>query len=182
MILPIYNEAKYIERTCDTVLDFSRHHPDYDFIFVNDGSTDKTKQIIHSKLAVSNNTNIQLISYPINQGKGYAVKTGVEYAQGEYVCFIDSDLAYYLEHLEILVEKLQYFGMVIGCRNLAAAKNLKGLNFTKKIAGKIFNKLSREILNLPFTDMQAGIKGFHIKAAKQLFQLQGLNRFYFNVV
>ncbi|MEB3181978.1 MAG: glycosyltransferase [Nostocaceae cyanobacterium] len=181
VILPVYNEAKYIGRTCDKVLDFSQHHPDYHFIFVNDGSTDKTREIIHSKLVVLNNTSIQLISYPTNQGKGYAVKTGVQYAQGDYICFIDSDLAYSLEHLELLVDKLQYFDIVIGCRNLASDQNLQGLNFSRKLAGKIFNILSRVILNLPFTDMQAGIKGFHTDVAKELFQYQKLSQFSFDV-
>jgi glycosyltransferase involved in cell wall biosynthesis len=181
VILPVYNEAKYIARTCDTVLNFSLNNPDYHFILVNDGSTDKTRQVIEAKLAATCNNNIELVSYPINRGKGYAVKTGVEYAQGEYVCFLDSDLAYSLEHLQLLVEKLQYFDMVIGCRNLVAAKNLKGLSFSRKLAGKIFNILSRIILDLPFTDMQAGIKGFNKNVAKELFLYQGLSRFSFDV-
>jgi uncharacterized membrane protein len=51
---------------------------------------------------------------------------------------MDGDLAYSLEHLELLVEKLKEFDVVIGCRNLDRG-NFRNLTLLRKISGKIFN-------------------------------------------
>jgi dolichyl-phosphate beta-glucosyltransferase len=60
---------------------------------------------------------------------------------------------------------------VIGCRNLIP-ESVKRVNLIRKVAGAIFNIVSRKILNLPFKDMQAGIKGFKKNVAKELFKKQ----------
>ncbi len=180
VILPIYNEAKCIEKTLESIFEFAKNRPNYNFIFVNDGSTDKTKEILSNNLESAKTTNLKVISYEHNKGKGYAVKTGVKSAYGDYICYIDSDLAYSLEHLELIVEKLEYFDIVIGCRNLASSP-IKGLSLIRIVAGKIFNFLSIFILNLPFSDMQAGIKGFHKDVAKELFKRQQITGFSFDV-
>ncbi len=159
VILPVYNEAKCIEKTLSSVLLFGQEKPNYNFIIVNDGSTDNTKEILERNLAITKASNVNLISYERNQGKGYAVRLGVSYAKGDYICYIDSDLAYSLEHLELVIEKLEYCDVVIGCRSLAA-NHFQTSRIVRMIAGKTFNILSRYILDLPFTDMQAGIKGF----------------------
>ena len=180
VVLPVYNEAKCIESTLESVLEFSNFRPWYHFIFVNDGSTDRTKEILDTKLAVTSNSKVKVISYQNNQGKGYAVKRAVENACEDYICFIDSDLAYSLEHLELIVDQLEAFDVVIGCRNLIP-ESIKQVSLIRKIAGKIFNTISRKLLNLPFYDMQAGIKGFKKDVAKELFQKQGMTGFSFDV-
>ncbi|HEY9809024.1 MAG TPA: glycosyltransferase [Halomicronema sp.] len=180
-IVPVYNEEKCIERTFDEVVKYCFLHPEYDFIFVNDGSEDSTKEIILQKInSLGMQSQITLISYENNYGKGYAVRYGVKYSTGDYVCFIDADLAYSLEHLNHLAEKLDIFDVVIGSRPLDDI-GVKNQNILRKISGKIFNLLSRKILNLHFNDMQAGLKGFRLQVAKQLFQKQVLTGFAFDV-
>ncbi|MCW6053607.1 glycosyltransferase [Lyngbya sp. CCAP 1446/10] len=93
------------------------------------------------------------------KGKGYAVKKGSEYAEADCICFMDGDLAYSLEHLERLLERLEKFDVVIGCTNLDL-ENFQNLTLLIKIACKIFNLISRLILNLSYRNMQVGLKGF----------------------
>jgi dolichyl-phosphate beta-glucosyltransferase len=159
VILPVYNEANCIQQTFDRILEFSQENHAYNFIIVNDGSTDNTLEIIENKLKAFPTHHIKLISYSNRQGKGYAVKKGCEDVDADCICFIDGDLAYSLEHLEPLVAKLENFDVVIGCRNLDR-ENFRNLTLLRKIAGKIFNFISRIILNLKYRDMQAGLKGF----------------------
>lgn len=180
VILPVYNEEKYIGVTLDSVLEFSQARPYYHFIFVNDGSTDLTQQILEKKLASVSNHSVKVISYKSNQGKGYAVKTAAKFAKEDYICFIDSDLAYSLEYLKTLVEKLEMYDLVIGSRNLIPA-GIKQVNLTRKIAGQVFNTVSRKLMNLPFKDMQAGIKGFKSEVAKEIFDKQEMTGFSFDV-
>lgn len=179
VILPVYNEANCIEQTFDRILDFSQKNHAYNFIFVNDGSTDDTLPIIEKKLKNFPTHHIKLISYNTRQGKGYAVKKGSEITDCDCICFMDGDLAYSLEHLEPLVEKLEKFDVVIGCRNLDR-ENFRNLTFLRKLSGKIFNLISQEILNLKYTDMQAGLKGFKNSAARELFKRQTLTGFSFD--
>lgn len=179
VILPVYNEANCIEQTFDRILEFSQKNHAYNFIIINDGSTDDTLQIIENKLKTFPTHHIQLISYSDRKGKGYAVKKASEDVDADCMCFLDGDLAYSLEHLEPLVEKLEKFDVVIGCRNLDR-ENFRNLTLLRKIAGKIFNLISRSILNLKYKDMQAGLKGFKKKPAQQIFKRQTLTGFSFD--
>jgi len=179
VVLPIYNEQSCIEETFNAVLDFAECHPFYCFIFVNDGSTDETATLLESRIAASQTFQIKLVSYGERRGKGYAVKRGIEVAEGDYLCFLDGDLAYSLEHLDGLFEQLKEFDVVIGCRNLVPG-GVKGVRFSRRIAGKIFNILSRWLLGLKFNDMQAGLKGFRKQAAKEIFSKQKLTGFSFD--
>ena len=179
VILPVYNEANCIEQTFDRILEFSQKNRAYNFIIVNDGSTDNTLQIIENKLKAFPAHHIKLISYSNRKGKGYAVKIGGEYVDADCICFMDGDLAYSLEHLEPLVEKLEKFDVVIGCRNLDR-ENFRNLTLLRKISGKIFNLISRTILNLKYRDMQAGLKGFKKIPAQEIFKRQTLTGFSFD--
>jgi glycosyltransferase involved in cell wall biosynthesis len=180
IILPVYNEQSCIYRTFDAVLDYCQFHPTYTFIFVSDGSTDCTAQILEHRIRQAQTSQIQLLAYDRRGGKGYAVKRGMEVAHGEYLCFLDGDLAYSLEHLDTMIAQLQQFDLVIGCRSLAPGGN-RGLKTSRKVAGKVFNTLSSKILNLNFVDMQAGLKGFRKNAARKLFKNQALKGFSFDV-
>ena len=90
---------------------------------------------------------------------------------------MDGDLAYSLEHLELLVDKLKQFDVVIGCRNLAWG-NFRNLTFLRKISCKIFNFISGKILNLPYRDMQAGLKGFNKIQPNKYLKYKQLSAFY----
>lgn len=180
IILPVYNESNCITKTFDSVLEYSKNHPSYHFIFVNDGSTDETEEILIANLASTQTNQISLISYAQNQGKGYAIRKGVEASRGDYICFIDSDLAYSLSHLEFLTDKLEVFDVVIGCRN-QISDNFKRVKLIRFLAGKIFNFITKSILSLHFSDMQAGLKGFRRDVAENLFEKQTIKRFCFDV-
>jgi dolichyl-phosphate beta-glucosyltransferase len=180
VILPVYNEQACIHQTFDAVVGYLYTHANYQFIFVNDGSTDRTKQILENRIKAAQTQQIYLLSYQPQGGKGFAIRQGVAYAEGDYICYLDSDLAYSLDHLDLLVEQLQNCEVAIGSRNLAAS-HIKGLKFSRKVAGKVFNLLSRSLLNLRYRDMQAGIKGFQKSAAKAIFKQQSLTGFSFDV-
>jgi len=179
VILPVYNGAQQISNIIEIVSNFSKNYPNYNFLFVNDGSTDNSKQIILDKLRKSKNKKINLLSYRINRGKGYAIKKGVAKSEGDYICFIDSDLAYSLDHLLLLEKELENCDIVIGHRR--AMHNRKKIKKIRILFGKIFNFFSRVILSLHFKDMQVGLKGFRKNIAKELFKKQTINGFAFDV-
>ncbi len=178
IILPVYNESACIAQTLDAVWQYAIAHPHYQFIFVDDGSTDASHAILQPLIATLDSPQIKLISYTPNQGKGFAIKQGLKVCEGEYIGFIDSDLAYSLEHLEFLVNQLEIYDVVIGSRTLIATGWTK---FHRRLIGQIFNWICRQVLSLPFRDMQAGIKGFRRAIATDLFQRLAIRRFAFDV-
>lgn len=86
IIVPIYNAEKYIERCVNSIL--SQSYKELEIILVNDGSTDKTKEIC-DKLA-DKDKRISVI-HKRNEGVSKARNTGLDIVTGEYVLFADSD-------------------------------------------------------------------------------------------
>ena len=93
IIIPGYNEEAGIAENLKKVhataqgLDIA-----FEIIFVNDGSTDNTEAVV-SRLC-QKMKELQLISYPTNRGRGYAMRHGIEQARGEFVLTVESDLNY----------------------------------------------------------------------------------------
>lgn len=180
VVLPVYNESGLIERTFAAVLAFSLEHPAYRFIFVDDGSTDSTPLLLSKLIDRSGTRAIELIASTPNRGKGHAVKLGINAASGAFVLFTDADLAYSLDHLPRLVRELETADVVIGNRNLVLHAE-RNSTLRRRLMGWVFNRCARFVLGLHFTDTQAGLKGFRLDAARQIFALEHLGGFAFDV-
>lgn len=85
IIVPVYNVEPYITKCIGTLLDQSTE--DYEIIVVNDGTRDKSIELIENNF---HSKKIKIISQT-NQGLSAARNTGMKYAQGEYIWFFDSD-------------------------------------------------------------------------------------------
>ncbi|GBF11053.1 MAG: glycosyltransferase family 2 protein [Tepidibacillus sp.] len=86
IIVPAFNEEKYIESTIQAIRKWTY---DKEIIIVDDGSTDKTKEIL---MKIASDSVVKPIFLKLNQGKGQALKAGVKQAEGEVIMFLDADL------------------------------------------------------------------------------------------
>ena len=86
IIIPVYNASLYLDRCRQSVI--SQTYKNLEVIFVNDGSTDNSGEIIDEIAASSPNV---LALHQENQGPAIARRTGVLKASGDYVMFLDSD-------------------------------------------------------------------------------------------
>lgn len=84
IIIPIYNCEKTINRCIDSIL--QQTYKNFELILVNDGSTDGTSRILCSY----KDNRIKLINQE-NKGTGSARNTGIKYATGDFICFVDGD-------------------------------------------------------------------------------------------
>jgi glycosyltransferase involved in cell wall biosynthesis len=114
VLIPTYNNAGTIAKVIADVKEYSS-----DVIVVNDGSTDKTKNILASI------NDIKVIDYPNNKGKGYALKLGLQKAHEwgyRYAITIDSDGQHYADDIPVFINKIEEKpdSLLIGARNLAA--------------------------------------------------------------
>lgn len=95
IIVPCYNVGKYLDRCINSLV--SNYYPDKELIFVNDGSTDTTSEILEA--AAAKYACIKII-HKHNEGVSVARNTGMENADGKYIMFVDPDD--YVEHNFIL--------------------------------------------------------------------------------
>lgn len=93
VLMPVYNGERYIKETIDSIL--NQTFEDFEFIIVNDGSTDNTKNIIESY----KDCRIKLYNLHKNMGVGYASNFAVNKAEGEYIARADSDDIYHPDRL-----------------------------------------------------------------------------------
>lgn len=187
VVLPVFNESCLIRQTFAAVEAFAADHPEYRFLFVDDGSSDPTPSVLLSLIAHARARNvhsIDLLARPANAGKGAVIKAGFHHAGWDdpsgLLLFTDGDLAYPLDHLPKLVEGLKTADVVIGSRSLVARAE-RNTTPLRKVMGWTFNRCARVILGLRHRDTQAGLKGFRAHAAREIFARQRLGGFAFDV-
>ena len=106
VVCPYFNEAGIIEEAVRTMLEKLREiDTTWELIVVNDGSTDGSEKIV-AKLS-EKNIRLKAIGYPVNQGRGYALRTGIAAATGDIIIATEIDLSWG----EDIVERL-YRAMV----------------------------------------------------------------------
>jgi dolichyl-phosphate beta-glucosyltransferase len=182
VLLPVYRYSHGIAQTFAAVREYAREHADVEFLFVNDGSPDDTGEKIVTMLDEEETPdNIRLVSYRTNGGKGHAIKTGVFHTHGQSIVFMDGDLAYSLDHLRPMREGLEKHDVVIGSRSLIRDEGGNKRSFLRWFMGEAFNRLMWLVTGIPYTDTQAGIKGFKRDAAFYIFSHQRLKGFAFDV-
>ncbi|CAM4080105.1 glycosyltransferase family 2 protein [Paenibacillus alkaliterrae] len=172
IIVPMYNEEEVIEYTYDRlkrVMD-GMEEP-YELIFVNDGSHDRTVEMI--SMICDFDPNVRLINFSRNFGHQIAISAGMDYAQGDAIIVIDADLQ---DPPEVIVEMIakwkEGFEVVYG-------KRLKrnGESAFKKATAKIFYCTLRSLTNV---DIPVDTGDFRLIDRKVCDVLRGLkekNRF-----
>jgi glycosyltransferase involved in cell wall biosynthesis len=121
VIVPTYNNRGTIADVIASLKEYSS-----DIMIVNDGSTDDTLEILNAI------EGIQIQSYPVNKGKGYALKYGLgkAYEQGfRYAITIDADGQHFADDLPVFIKRIEEVpdSLLIGARNLTA-DNMPGKN------------------------------------------------------
>lgn len=152
-----------------------------EIIVVDDGSTDNTALtvVIHS-LEIPG---LRLIRYPLNRGKGYALRTGVLSSRGRLVLLADADLSTPIEELETLRPHLapETCQIAIGSRALALSEIRRAQPVWRRGMGRLFNLAVRLLVVDEFQDTQCGFKLFTGEAARQLFSVAQVDRFAYDV-
>jgi len=181
IVIPAYNEEKRIEKTLKKVYEyFKGKKVEFEIIVVDDGSNDKTVEIVEK--FSSDRKKIRILKHEKNMGKGAAVKTGILNAKGELILFTDADLSTPIEEFEKLKKKIEKgYDIAIGSRGLKDSKIVIPQPFYRRIIGRIFPLLVRLIVIKDFKDTQCGFKLFKKEAAKKIFSQLKTEGFAFDV-
>jgi len=173
VIIPAFNEEDSISKSLDQIVSFlSKQDFDFEVIVVDDGSSDKTNEIIKDR------NDIQLITIEHNKGKGFAVKTGVLEAKNNFVLFMDADHAIPINYILDFKSVITDYDIVIGSKYLNQTENYP---LYRKVVGKAFSLLKFYITGLKIKDTQCGFKLFKGSVAKELFSLSQIKGWCFDV-
>ncbi len=158
VIIPCYNEIETIDGIIEAVHNGS--HVDVEIIVVDDFSTDGTREKLENKIAVSGKVS-KIIYHQFNQGKGAALRSGIQVATGDLVIIQDADLEYDPGEYDRLIKPIQQgkADVVFGSR-FAGGEAHRVLYFWHRIGNSFLTMLSNMFTNLDLTDMETCYKLF----------------------
>ncbi|MDX2088271.1 MAG: glycosyltransferase [Kofleriaceae bacterium] len=180
IVIPAYNEEKRLPRTLVETLSYLHAQPyTSELLVVDDGSRDGTAEVVRQFEKESNI--VCLLRGETNQGKGASVRRGVLHSRGDYVLFMDADLATSLDAVALLLNELTSGSadLVIGSRKAATSQVTQSL--PRQILSFGFSWSRKLLTNLRFEDTQCGFKGFRGAVARAIFGESRLNGWSFDV-
>ncbi len=162
IVIPVFNEETYLKKLfLDIETYFNKKN--IEVIVVNDGSNDRSKEILEELKKNKYSFNYHLINLDKNSGKGYAVREGAKFSNGKYILLQDADLELDLKdskEIYDIISKDKSIKCIFGSRYLSG-KLKKHNYFINEFTGK-FNTL---IFNLLFgqslSDVHCGLKIIH---------------------
>lgn len=179
VVIPAFNEAGRITDTLNQVVHYLDSHDfSWEVVVVDDGSTDKTGDLVLEFARDDSRVTLLPVTH---KGKGWAVRCGMLHVTGQLRFLCDADLSMPIEHLgRFLPPVQQEYDIAIGSRETTGARRF-GEPVIRHLSGRLFNLLVRLIAVRGISDTQCGFKCFGAKAANQLFRIQQLDGFGFDV-
>lgn len=160
VLIPVFNEEKTISLVLDKVLSVQLlKNINKEIIIVNDGSKDRSSEIINDYIKTHGNSNIRFIDHNINKGKGHAIKTAISAASGEFLVIQDADLEYDPEEFNLLLRPiLSHNADVVYGSRFMGGKPHRILFFWHSIGNAFLTFISNMFTNLNLTDMETCYK------------------------
>lgn len=157
IVIPLYNEDESLPELTDWIAKvMNRESYTYEIIFVNDGSTDNSWEVI--KGLSTSNPNVKAISFRRNQGKSAGLNRGFKAASGEVVITMDADLQDSPEE----IPELRRMIIEEGYDLVSGWKQKRYDPITKTLPTKLFNAATRRISKIQLNDFNCGLKAYKL--------------------
>jgi glycosyltransferase involved in cell wall biosynthesis len=164
VVVPVYNE-----RT--TVVEILRRMRqvdlpvDLEIVVVDDGSNDGTEKV----LGALEDSTVRVIHHTSNQGKGAAIRTGLEHARGDLLLIQDADLEYDPDDVPRLVRPILdgYADVVYGSRLKGGAPQ-RAFMFWHLVGNRFLSLLASVLYDTPLSDIETGYKAFRTETLRSL--------------
>ena len=170
IIIPVYNEEDNLRRVEKELFAYTEIAIlPTTILFVNDGSMDKSQELIND--ICIRNENFNFIQFEENRGLSAAIKAGFDYTETEFVGYMDSDLQTAPEDFNLLLEYITEYDLVTGVR-----ANRKD-SFVKNMSSTIANGIRRAFTHDGMDDTGCPLKVIKTEYAKRIPMFKGLHRF-----
>jgi glycosyltransferase involved in cell wall biosynthesis len=179
IIIPVYNEEKTIHLILDKIKEVQLiNELNKEIVMVDDSSTDNSWKRLEEYKSQNPELEISLYRHSYNQGKGAALRTGIQEAKGDLIIIQDADLEYDpFEYNELLKPITDGYADVVYGSRFMGGKPHRILFFWHSIGNGILTLMSNALTNLNLTDMETCYKLFKAPVIKSI-QLKE-NRFGF---
>lgn len=179
IIIPAHNEEHRLHNSLDEIIAFLLAQPyQAEVLIVENGSQDRTAEI--AQKLTERHSNLYLLREPLS-GKGLAVRRGMMEAKGEYRFICDADLSMPVEEINRFIPpQLKDFDIAIASREVPGAIRYNEPLY-RHLIGRGFNLLVRTLAIPGIHDTQCGFKCFRAEVAEELFQIQVLDGWAFDV-
>lgn len=180
IVIPAYNEEVRVIPTIHSVDAFcKKENITHEIIVVDDGSKDKTSEVVQD--LQKEISNLHVISFEKNQGKGAAIQAGIMKSTGKYILFTDADNSTPIEEFKKFQPALEKTPIVIGSRYIEGSNiQLKQSKF-RVMLGRMGNILIQLFLLDGIKDTQCGFKAFWNSVAQDIFSRMKTKRFGFDM-
>jgi dolichyl-phosphate beta-glucosyltransferase len=182
IVVPAYNAAATLREALSKLHAYTTANTEAlgpaELIVVDDGSTDRTAEIIQSEFP-----SVTLIRHDRNRGKGAAVRTGMLAAQGRFRFFTDADMPFDLPAIMTMLKYLRdkELDICIGTRNREQLKPLTKRTWMRRVTSRVFTAFVSRVVVTGIRDTQCGLKGFRADVAEYLFRNSKVDDFAFDV-
>jgi dolichyl-phosphate beta-glucosyltransferase len=177
IVVPVFNEAPRVVRGLQELNAYlAGFRASSEVVVVDDGSTDDTVRLATPLVPPTG----QLLAQP-HRGKGGAVREGMLRARGDYVVFLDIDMATPVSFIGPCLDRLEAGAdVVIGSRRSADARIERHQPRVREWLGRGFSFLSRVVTGASVSDFTCGFKGFRRSAAQAVFSRQTIENWSFD--
>jgi len=171
ILVPLFNEEESLTKLSREInAVFEKITPDYEILFVDDGSNDNSLKVI--KNLVRNNNKIRFISFRKNYGKSAALNIGFKNVSGDVIITMDADLQDDPNEIPSLLGELQKgFDLVSGW------KKKRHDPFIKKYSSRFFNYVTKVMSGIKIHDFNCGLKAYKRAVVKSISVQGELHRY-----
>ena len=171
IVVPVFNEDTNISILHEKVANVFVNLPyDFELIFINDGSTDNSLNMM--KTLANSDSNVKYISFSKNFGKESAMFCGLEHANGDATIIMDSDMQH---PPELIPEFIKLYEEVY--HQVVASRNRENESFLKRIPANAFYKLSKYIVDVKFKSGEGDFRLISKNVLQAILNLTEYNRF-----
>lgn len=172
IVVPLFNEQDSVRTLYRAISDaITPTSLEYQIIFVDDGSSDRTFEIAENLAA--QDPNLRVLKFRRNYGQTPAMAAGIDNAQGEIIVTMDGDLQNDPQDIPLLIDKIcEGFDIVVGWRH-----NRKDKLISRKIPSKIANWLIGKVTGVPIKDNGCSLKAFRAAVIKNVPLYNEMHRF-----